>query len=328
MAFSPILFIELCVFPALRPGAIGRRLAVLGMLLATAFVSAPGSSARAATVPDLYEAMQPLGTSQDAAFVEALKSVVVRVSGQRDAPAHLGAALNAPRQYVQRFGQTSDGFLQVRFDDVSIDRLLTRAGLPIWGHERPAILVLLDIEADEDVRSRIAAVARERGLPLKWPVMDAQIQAADDPAVLRQAAARYGANATLRGRVQGGTVLWTLLSADGESDARGGWDEGVHLAADVFARVFAVSGSALDSVTVEVSGIVGLDAYASTLNYLEGMTLVRSVALEQVMGDTMRFRLMVRGGASTLRRAIALDDKLVPQGGAASAASLAFRYRP
>lgn len=301
-----------------------------GILLAALLAPIPGSPALAATVPDLYEAVQPLGTSQDAAFVEALKTVAVRVSGQRDAPARLGAALNSPRQYVQRFGQTADGLLQVRFDDVSIDRLLTRAGLPIWGHERPGILVLLDIEADEAVRNRIAGVARERGLPLKWPVMDAQIQVTDEPSLLRQAAARYGANATLRGRAQGGMVHWTLLSADGETDTRGGWDEGVHLAADTFARVFAVSGSALDSVTVEVSGIVGLDAYAATLNYLEGMTLVRSVALEQVTGDTMRFRLTVRGNASTLRRAIALDDKLVPQGAqaSASAAGLAFRYRP
>ncbi|AMN46309.1 hypothetical protein ACG33_04140 [Steroidobacter denitrificans] len=303
-------------------------LAVLGILPAALLAPMSGSPAWAATVPDLYEAVQPLGTSHDAAFVEALKSVVVRVSGQRDAPERLGAALNSARQHVQRFGQTSEGLLQVRFDAISIDRLLTQAGLPIWGHERPAILVLLDIETDEAVRQRIAGVARERGLPLRWPLMDTPMT--NDPVLLRQAAARYGANATLRGHVRGGLVHWTLLSAEGESDASGGWDEGVHLAADTFARVFAVSGSALDSVTVEVSGIAGLDAYAATLNYLEGMTLVRSVALEQVVGDTMRFRLLVRGGAATLRRAIALDDRLVPQGMPAPtpATSLAFRYRP
>ncbi len=52
-----------------------------------------------------------------------------------------------------------------------------------------------------------------------------------------------------------------------------------------------------------------LNAYASTLNYLEGMTLVRGVAVEQIAGDTLRFRLAVRGDATTLRRAIALDNQ-------------------
>ncbi len=126
----------------------------------------------------------------------------------------------------------------------------------------------------------------------------------------------------LLGRAQGGAVRWTVVSSEGSSQASGGMDEGVHLAADTFARVFAASGSSLGNVVVEVSGIGDLDAYASTLNYLEGMTLVRAVALEQVSGDTMRFKLAVRGDAATLRRAIALDSRLVSQDeGAAPSAS-------
>lgn len=299
-------------------------------MVAAVLLGSIGRSAAAATVADLYEAVLPLGASQDAAFAEALRMVVVRVSGRRDAAARLGGALGSPRRYVQRFGQTTDGLLQIRFDDVSIDRLLIQSGLPIWGHERPAILILLDMEADEDVRSRISEAARERGLPVKWPVMDDQARLVNEPSQLRLAAARHGANAVLSGRWQGAMVHWVLLFDEGEADASGGWEEGVNLAADTFARLFAVSGSALEGLSVEVSGIAGLDAYAATLNYLEGLTLVRSVALEQVVGDTMHFRLMVRGDAATLRRAISLDDKLVPQGASAtvSTASLAFRYRP
>src|SRR5690606_27276670 len=115
---------------------------------------------------------------------------------------------------------------------------------------------------------------------------------------LLQTAAGYGANAALVGRAQGGAMHWTLVSSEGTAQAVGGLADGVHLAADTFARIFAVSGSSLDSVMVEVSGISDLNAYAQTLNYLEGMTLVRDVALEQVSGDTMRFRLAVRGGAT------------------------------
>ncbi len=309
-------------------------------LLLTLFVVA---SAQAVTVPDLYETAQPVDGSRDAAFAEALKTVLVRVSGQRDAALRVGE-VSDPRKYVQRFGFTADNVLEVGFDSSSVDQLLSKAGLPIWGRERPATVVMFGVEeaggtwrwlaADTPAREReaIEKVARQRGLPLKWPVMDAQerTEASSESPGLMQAAARYAANAVLIGRARGGTVQWTLVSDEGAAQASGGLDDGVHLAADTFARVFAASGSSLGSVIVEVAGISDLSAYAATLNYLEGMTLVRSVALEQVAGEKMRFRLAVRGDAATLRRAIALDHRLVPTDAADGAAAdrLAFRYQP
>lgn len=316
-------------------------------LLSALFAAAQG---QAATVTDLYETAQPVESSQDAAFVEALKTVVVRVSGQRDAPARLGSELNQPRKYVQRFGFTAEDVLQVGFDSVSIDRLLSESGLPIWGRERPATLVMLGIQAPDGStrwagadlptaeRDIIIEAARQRGLPLKWPATDTQdriwsVDADGSPEEWLQAAASHGANAALVGQVRGNSVQWTLVSSDGASETSGGLADGVHLAADTFARTFATSGSSLGNVTMEVSGIADLDAYAATLNYLEGMTLVRGVALEQVSGDTMRFRLAVRGDAATLQRAIALDDRLVPLESSTDATSgagdrLAFRYQP
>jgi uncharacterized protein len=319
-----------------------------GLALLSTFAAV---AAHAVTVPDLYETAQPVGGSRDAAFVDALQTVVVRVSGQRDAPMRLGAELNNPRKYVQRFGFTADNVLEVGFDSVSVDRLLSDAGLPIWGRERPATLVLLgtegagggdrlvSAEAPPNDREAISRVARERGLPLIWATMDSQVQVdaggdvAASTAQLLQTAQRHGANAALVGHVRGGTVRWTLVSADGAAETVGGLGDGVHLAADVFARLFATTGSALGDVTVEVSGIVDLNAYASTLNYLESMTLVRGVAVEQVAGDTLRFRLAVRGDAVTLRRAIALDNRLAPltepsPESATANARLSFRYQP
>jgi uncharacterized protein len=308
------------------------------LMLCLAWLALP---AGAVTLGDLYETDQPvLNNSRDAAFVDALKTVVVRVSGQRDAPARLGAALNDPRKYVQRFGFTADNVLQVGFDSVSVDKLLQDAGLPIWGRERPATLVLLSvvepdgythwISGDQPNAQKeiVGKAARQRGLPLKWPAVS---PAAADEATALQEAERYGANAALIGRAQGGSVRWTLVSRDGSAQSSGGLEDGIHLAADTFARMFAASGSSLGNVVVEVSGIRDLDAYASTLNYLESMTLVRAVAVEQVSGDIMRFKLAVRGDATTLRRAIALDSRLISQddlGGAPEANRLSFRYRP
>ncbi|MET0532818.1 MAG: DUF2066 domain-containing protein [Steroidobacter sp.] len=318
-------------------GLTSRGAALIRVLLLCVFAAPAG----AVTLGDLYETDQPVpNNSRDQAFVEALKTVVVRVSGQRDAPARLGASMNDPRKYVQRFGFTADNVLQVGFDSVSVDKLLQDSGLPIWGRERPATLVLLNVvEADgyahwisgdqpNAQKEIVSRVARQRGLPLKWPAVD---PAGLDETTALQEAERYGANAALIGRAQGGSVRWTLVSRDGSSQASGGFDEGIHLAADTFARVFAASGSSLGNVVVEVSGIRDLDAYASTLNYLESMTLVRAVAVEQVSGDTMRFKLAVRGDAATLKRAIALDSRLISQDDMSAAPGgerLSFRYRP
>lgn len=292
-------------------------------------------SVHAVTLPNLYETSQPVGASREAAFGEALKTVIVRVSGRRDAPAQLGDELRNPRKYVQKFGFTADNVLQVGFDSVSVDKLLSDAGLPIWGRERPATLVMLSADdaggerwvsaqAPASERAAIERVAAERGLPLVWASMDAQDRqyidrqyiggdASASSEALLAMAERYGANAALIGRARSGAVDWTLISVDGASQATGVLADGVHFAADTFARVFAASGSSLNAVIVEVAGIAGLDAYAAALNYLESLTLVRSVAVEQVSGETLRFRLAVRGDADTLRRAITLDNRLLPQ---------------
>lgn len=321
---------------------------LLGCICAVGLLAAVPVSA--ITVPDLYEVTLPTDNGRDSAFVDALKAVAVRVSGQRDAGSRLGAATANPRQYVQRFGVTADNQLQVGFDGPAIDRLLNDVGLPIWGRERPATLVLLTVDAADGSarwidsrtataeRDIVARAARQRGLPLVWPESDAGLSSATAPADLLQAAASYNANAALYGRARpdgagGYTVRWSLISQDGANEVSGSLEEGVNLAADTFAKVYAASGTSLDNVVVEVSGITNLNAYAGTLNYLEGMTLVRSVAVENLMGETLRFKLAVRGDVATLRRALALDNRLVPlaQGGSGDPSAterLQLRYQP
>ncbi|MFL6618836.1 MAG: DUF2066 domain-containing protein [Povalibacter sp.] len=325
-------------------------MALLKSLLLTWVVIAP---AGAVTVPDLYEVSTPVATTRDAAFVDAIRAVAVKVSGRRDAGARLGATLNDPRRFVQRFAFTEDNILQVAFDSVSIDRLLTEGDLPIWSRERPSTLVLLNVTATNGStywvdtagnsieRDTIIRAAKQRGLPLIWPDMSSQARAQingdpADPSVAKELATRYNANAVLVGNARpdgagGLNVRWTLISDAENADAAGSLEDGVHLAADAFARVYAASGSALDSVALEVSGIENLASYAGALNYLEAMTLVRGVAVEQVVGDTMKFRLAVRGDVNTLKRALALDGKLVPAAatdGMQPADRLQFRYQP
>jgi hypothetical protein len=302
-------------------------------LVVTGLALAP-LAVQAVTVNDLYEVTLPIQGSREAAFVEAMKLVAVRVSGRRDAPTQLASAANDARKYVQRFSFTADNQLQVAFDTNSIDRLLGESGLPIWGRERPATLVLLnapigagapmwlDATYPAGERDLLVQAGKQRGVPLVWPTLDPQDRSALEagasaPSGLMGMAARYNANAVLVGqgrRDAAGnlTVHWTLTSDEGAAEQTGTLEDGAHLVADTFGRIYGASAGSLGTVSVEVSGIRGLDDYASTMNYLEGMTLVRSVAVEQVSGETMRFQLAVRGDATTLRRALALDNRLIP----------------
>ena len=335
----------------------GWRVFALGMV-ALALLPAPSGSA--VVVPRLFEASVPSSGRSDAArqasFSAALRVVAVRASGRRDAGTRLSpATLADASRHVQRFGDNPDGTLQVGFDRDSINRVLAQNDLPIWGSERPVTLVWLTIEDAAGQQSWVGAdpalpesrtlqqVAELRGLPLVWPVMDmedrmlANALGNDDQAAPRLAAlaSRYRADAVLVGRARRGagnelSVRWSLHFGAMTTTTAGPVAEGVHFAADELAGLFAASSGAVQSLVVDVAAVTDLRAYAETLNYLEGLTLVRSAAVEQVNGDSVRFRLQVLGDASLLSRAVRLGQRLVPvQGdGVIAADRLELRYQP
>ncbi len=311
--------------PSLLPSA-ARPAARLALLLVCALF-APVSALRAVSVAGLYEAAVPVADRGEAArnegFSAALGAVAIKVSGSRDAGARLSAALGNARRYVQRFTYNG-GLLQVGFDAAAVDKALVDAGLPVWGRERPATLVHLVMDtpsASGTERTLLENAARQRGIPLVWPALTAADQALleqSEPAdtSLQPLLARYGANAVLVGRgsrspAEGGTLQWTLQFEGESRTAQGGVDDGIDLAASAFAGTFAARAGSASEVQVAVGNIQTLKSYAETLNYLEALTLVRSLAVERIEGDTVYFRLSVRGDAQTLGRAIGLGRKLI-----------------
>lgn len=340
------------------PRRSGLRVAMtLWVVVGAIFAAIPAS---AAVVSNLYQATVPASgrgdAARNAAFATALRMVAVRASGLRDAGERLSPATVADaRRYVQRFGDNPDGTLQVGFDGDSIDRILAQNDLPVWGRERPLTLVWLSIEDAAGQQSWVGPdvvlpetrviqqVAALRGLPLVWPVMDMEDRLLagalgnDEQEATRLAAlaSRYRADGILVGRARRAatgelTVRWSLHFGETTNATSGSLAEGVQFAADHLSRVFAAAAGSVQDVLVDVTAIDSLQAYAETLNYLEGMTLVRSAAVDHVSGDTVRFRLQVRGDAGLLARAIGLGSRLVPEQGAAALAPgrLALRYQP
>jgi len=299
-----------------------------------------GEAALGVTRAEMYQATAPVADRSEAAytaaFQDAMKTVLIRVTGRRNAdedPA-LSPLVGNARRYVQQYRAAPDSQLWVAFDGPAIERWLTQNGQPLWGHERPTTLVLLGVQTgaqsgsvvttDEssDLKATIDAAAAARGLPLMWPSgaelqkfhIDYSTVNTGSPSTFAEVGRRMGSDGVLIGRASGtsanANVRWTHLFQDRSSEYSGTL-EGVNRAADLYAGLFAASGAVVP-VDIEVSGLNDLRDYASLESYLESLTFISHVSVESLSGDTVRFRLATRGGLDSLQRALSLNGRLQP----------------
>jgi uncharacterized protein len=300
-----------------------------------------GEAALSITRAEMFQATAPVAdrseAAQTAAFQSAMKTVLIRVTGRRNAdedPA-LSSLVSNARRYVQQYRAAPDSQLWVAFDGPAIERWLTQNGQPLWGHERPTTLMLLGVqtgaqsgsvvatEDSSDLKSAIDAAAVARGLPLVWPSgaelqkfhIDYAAVSSGSPSTFAEIGRRMGSDGVLIGRASSATananIRWTHLFQDRSSEYSGTL-EGVNRAADLYAGMFAASGAAVP-VDIEVSGLNDLRDYASLESYLESLTsIILHVSVESLSGDTVRFRLSTRGGLDSLQRALSLNGRLQP----------------
>jgi uncharacterized protein len=296
----------------------------------------------ALTRAELYQATVPVAdrseAAQTAAFEAAFKIVLVRVTGRRaaDEDPALAPLISSAARYVQQYRRAADNELKVSFDGPAIERWLTQNGQPLWGHERPATAVWVAVQtgaqsgsviAAEDtseLKSAIDVAAAVRGAPLVWPSasdlqrnhLDYSAVSSAAPASLAELGRRLGGEGILIGRASNATstaaVRWTFLFQDRGSEFSGGAVEGVNHAADVYAGIFAVSGS-LAPVDIEIAGVSDLKEYARVQSYLESLAMITHVGVEALNGDTVRFRLTTRGGAEGVQHVLALNARLQPE---------------
>ncbi len=312
-------------------------LAAIGLLIV--FLLAAGVAA-AATRAELWQATVPLPDRSDAAygraFQDALKTVLVRVTGRRSAatdPA-LSPLVSQARRYVQQFHATADGQVSVAFDGTALERWLAQNEQPFWGGERPLTFVWLAQETgpqtgtvvtrdgSSDLKSALEAQAAARGIQLLWPTAaDLQANHIDFAALgstpastLAELAHHLGGEGVLVGRASNSTasanLRWTYVFQD-HSNEFSGTLEGVDRAADTYASLLATSGNSTP-IDIEVAGIGDVKDYASVQTYLESLSFISHVGVEALHGDTVRFALLARGGTATLQRALSLRGPLVP----------------
>lgn len=313
----------------------------------------PGIADASVSYPGLYEAEvvmeQDTQARRAAAFSEAMGIVLVRLTGRLDAassPETRDLRRSAER-YVQQFRTTREGKLWVAFDGATLGEALAELGLPIWGAERPTVLLVLAIDQgggkrfvltpedevpdpDPDtagLRDRIEELSDLRGVPIVMPLMDAQdrsvisfteVWGGFDQALL-DAGDRYRTDSVLLGRLQAGAadrIRWTLYDQDQSYRWTGNLDAGIHQASDRFAQRYSVTtGAAVQGeIGLRVNGVDSLEEYARVFKYLEALTAVREVFLRQLEDETAEFGMSLIGSVENVDRAIRLGGMLQSEG--------------
>ncbi|MBV6289410.1 DUF2066 domain-containing protein [Pseudomonas aegrilactucae] len=294
-----------------------------------------GLSVQAQTLTGLYQVREPVnGQGAEAraqATQNALSTLVLRLTGDPKAPqsAGLAALRKDPQQIISQFGFEAGPpeTALVEFDPGSTERALRKAGLALWGSNRPAILGwwLNDsvggsslVGDGQSSAEPLRRAAQHRGLPLRLPLGDLQEQLVatasnlegTDPAPLREASERYAADALLAvhatetdGNWQGTWRLW--LGDQREQGKVEGADQAALADAVMLAvstrlapRFVARPGATGDN-QVQVQGMT-LEHYAQLGQLLEPL----GGYLIHVDGDTLTYQ--VSGSADQLRAQLSL----------------------
>ncbi|MGC5704238.1 DUF2066 domain-containing protein [Pseudomonas sp. NFXW11] len=307
----------------------------LGKFLFVGCLSWVSLASHAETLNGLYQVREPVKSQapeeRDQATQRALETLVLRLTG--DAKAAQGPGLAAvrkdPQQIISQYGYDAGPpeSLQVDFDPVSTDRVLRQAGLSLWGSNRPSILgwwlsdsaegssLVGDGQASAGPLRR---AAQHRGLPLRLPLGDLEEQIVAtapnlegaDPAPLRGASERYGADALLavHAREEGGQwqAKWRLWLGEQKEQ---GTVQGADTAALADAVLLAVSQrlaprfvtrpGASSEQLLEVQGMT-LEHYATLGHLLEPF----GAQLQSIDGDRVIYR--VNGSAEQLRAQLSL----------------------
>ena len=252
-------------------------------------------------------------------------------------------------------------FIEVEFSSVLIERMLADAQIPLWGSNRPSVLIwmalqdesgnrsLMTSDINNDIVDHIKGFADARGLPVLFPVLDFEDRrnlSADlvwrlDEEAIRTASLRYGADSILTGRLHftssGELVgLWQFQfqgdseTFDGFSTDLGGYLNGpLERVTAQLAQYFAILPDAdlAASAILRVDGISDLQDYSALIAYVGGLGLVDSVTTSQVAGERLELRLGLVGDPQQLYELIALDRDLLPIKSSMDVSSGLLHYR-
>lgn len=323
------------------------------------------SFVQAVTVKGLYDAEINLPVTQsesrmlNEAFGLAAERVLIKVSGDRAAitgdvlaQAKKNASTWVAQHSVASLSELlpSDNGLvpgkqvKVTFYQASIDSFLSQNNLPVWGDNRPSVLVwvandnngvraLSGSKSPSSVLNQFAYFSNMVGVPIYAPLLDntdrSNISAADVwgffEDTITNASKRYQTDAVAALRVSsyvgyvGGSLLVLLKNGETERFVLSGEspDDVVEQASTQLAKVFSSryasvrNSDSVNKLNIQVMGITSYNVMKRTQSYLETIGVVRNVDLVQVDGEKVEFSVEIDGDKQKLFNSISLSHLLV-----------------
>lgn len=291
-------------------------------------------------------------SARNLAIEKALHTVVHKVSGRRSVLGNepLLEALSNVGLYVEQFqykkrDEDMGYWLIVRFQKSALDKTLQQFDVPVWGADRPGVLLWLAVD---DGKSRYIAAAESGDgltLGLKQEVLDAGLfvtlpllDLADQRALsfndvwagfsehIQSASKRYGTEQVMFGRLlkSGGSwqFNWTLMNEgqqhDGlekSGDTRIIFQRAFGQVAENLADIYAPMGVVRQNkqLKMEVIGVKDLSQFVRVTRYLSSLDMVKKLSWGQLIDNKVVLDLMITGDEAVLKDTIALNDVLSPQ---------------
>ena len=348
---------------------------LLGATALLAFLSlAP--AARGLPVAGLYEQRVAVENEslaeRNRAYQVAFRRMILKVTGDErwlETGRVRGASGNAG-DYVQAFAYATEEaagpiagqrYIEVQFSAPLINQLLAAEDIPVWGGNRPSVLVwmalqdasgqrsLLNSQTGAEIIDYMRRFGEERGLPIIFPLLDLQDRRelsvdavwAQDELAIRTASNRYGPDSILAGRLlftaTGELVgLWQFQFMDDtqtfdgfDSELESYLEQPLSRITSQLAGHFALvpGGQSERSVRLRVDGISDFSDYSALVEYVRGIGLVQAVDIVSVDGERLELLLDLQGNSDQLYDLIALDRDLLPINSGESAESPLLHYR-
>jgi len=284
------------------------------------------------------------------AIREGMSVLLARVTGRREAGAYpeLADLVAGAERQLTSYAVLDSERIRVGYNATAVNEYLTSRSWPIWGAERPltALWVAIDLgngqrvmlSAGEDgddlplqlqefidgIEEDILRAADDRGLPIVQPQLDAtDFESISFAGVwggfdvlIERASARYRADAALVARVAitefGLDVRWTSIQGGRSRSLQSSASrEGVDWIADQYANEYSAIGGAR-ATRLAVVDVDDFDTYGRVVSYLETLSILQSIDVEEFAEGVLTLRLSLRGDDIVLERVLTLGGVLEP----------------
>lgn len=343
--------------PTCWTGFMKKKFSLIHLLMLSILALSPSAQ----TGNMLYSSHIPVKSQDENELQQAMQQGFAQVIRRNTSMANalnnplINKAMSNPQTYVIgfRYDKLTDTSpdsphlfkLFFQFDEKAIKNLMNEAGLPIWGSNRPPLLVwwviksngeptLVNQETAPEIVALLNEQAQLRGIPLIFPLLDIQDNENIQPNDIwgfsldraKSASQRYGHENILLGRSDflndfGESRCLLLLGAETlnapatQGQLKSMLVQAIDFTADHIAQRYAVSkqGNTQTDIQLIVSDINNLQAFAALEQYFLQLDTVKTVSIGSIKNREVTVNLSLNTDIAQFEKIIQLDNKLEKQ---------------